>query len=229
MPVKIEMKDVLFSYDVVPILRKISLTVTKGEVVIIGGKSGQGTSTLLELLVGLDRPQSGQVLWDGIDIAGMSQTDLMLLRQQIGYVFETGALISNFSAFENIALPLRSRGAMPPAEIKIAVRNIMEEFGLVGVDNRFPEALSDWQSRAVAVARALIGNPEMLFLDEPVGMLDQETGDSVLRVIEKYWRELGMGIIMISHELSIWPHIPARRIRLEGGKLLPVETSTNNG
>jgi len=229
MPVKIEMVDVVFSWDVMPLLRKVNLAVSKGEVVIIGGKSGHGTSTLLELMVGLETPKSGRVLWDGVDITSLSDAELMLRRQQIGYVFQSGALISNFTAFDNIALPLRNRGDLPEGEIKNTVRAVMEEIGLFNVDTRFPEALSEWQCRAVAVARALAGVPDVLFLDEPVGGIDQETAGGILNVIEKHWKVRGMAIVMISHELSIWPHIAAQRLTLDNGKLFPAEPLMKSG
>jgi ABC-type methionine transport system ATPase subunit len=229
MPGKIEMVDVTFSRDVMSLLRKVNLSVARGEVVIIGGKSGHGTSTLLELMVGLEAPKSGRVLWDGADIARLSPGELMLRRQQIGYVFQSGALISNFTACDNIALPLRNKGGMPEGEIKIAVRTLMEEIGLFNVDTRFPEALSEWQCRAVAVARSLAGVPGVLFLDEPVGGIDQVTAGGILNVIEKHWKERGMAIIMISHELSIWPHITAQRLTLDNGKLFSAGPSIING
>lgn len=225
MPSKIDMVDVEFSWDVFPLLRKVNLTFSKGEVVIIGGKSGHGTSTLMELLVGLEKPHSGRVLWDGVDINRLSSGDLMTLRWKIGYVFQTGALISNFTAFDNIALPLRNNGTMPESGIRAAVRGIMEEFVLFNVDTRFPEALSEWQCRAVAVARALVTVPDMLFLDEPVGGIDQGTGQGILNVIEKHRKERGMAIIMISQELSVWPHMKALRLALDSGKLFPADNS----
>jgi phospholipid/cholesterol/gamma-HCH transport system ATP-binding protein len=229
MPGKIEMKDVVFSWDAVPLLRKAEVTVDKGDVVIIGGKSGHGTSTLLELMVGLATPQSGRVLWDNDDIAVMSQSELMRRRRKIGYVFQSGALISNFTAFDNIALPLRNNGEMAEVEIKRAVRAIMEELMLFNIDTRFPEALTVWQCRAVAVARALVAVPDILFLDEPVGGIDQVTANGILNVIEKHWKEHGMAIVMVSHELSVWPHLAARRLTLDNGTLFPAGIPIKNG
>lgn len=224
MPSKIAMVDVVFSWETQPLLRKVNLSFSRGEVVIIGGKSGHGTSTLMELLVGLCKPQSGSVLWDGVDINRLSLGDLMALRRKIGYVFQSGALISNFTAFDNIALPLRNTGSMAESGIRAAVHAIMEELMLFNIDTRFPEALSEWQSRAVAVARALVTAPDMLFLDEPVGGVDQETGQGILNVIEKHWKERGMAIVMISHELSVWPQMEAQRLTLDSGKLFQADT-----
>jgi putative ABC transport system ATP-binding protein len=121
------------------------------------------------------------------------------------------------------------RGDLSEGEVKSTVRAIMEEIGLFNVDTRFPEALSEWQCRAVAVARALVTAPDMLFLDEPVGGIDQETGQRILNVIEKYWKERGMAIIMISHELSVWPWMKALRLTLDSGKLFPADTSMQSG
>jgi ABC-type methionine transport system ATPase subunit len=230
MPCKLEVADVAFTYDAydtVPLLRKVSFTVKKGDVVIIGGKSGHGTSTLLELCVGLQMPKSGRVMWDDIDLKGLSLANLMNARQRIGYVFESCALISNFTAFDNIGLPLKNMRGLAEPEIRQRVRVLMEELGLFNIDTRYPEALSEWQGKATAVGRALINRPDMLFLDEPVSGLDPVTAQGILNVIEAHWKTEGFAIIMISHDLSLWPHIKALRLSLENGKLNALDLDPN--
>jgi phospholipid/cholesterol/gamma-HCH transport system ATP-binding protein len=145
----------------------------------------------------------------------------MQLRRSIGFVFQEGALISNFTAYDNIALPLRTRGGMVEEELRTRVRSLMEEFGLFNVEAKYPEALSEWQTKAVAAARALAGDPDMLLLDEPVSGLDPVTAGGILNAVERRWKTTGLAVVMISHDLSMWPHIAANRLSLESGKLYP--------
>jgi phospholipid/cholesterol/gamma-HCH transport system ATP-binding protein len=219
MPGKIECKEVAFAYGTMPILRSIDLTVARGEIVLVGGKSGHGMSTLLELCVGLLQPKAGTVSWDERDIATLTREELLHARQSIGYMFQTGALISNFTVFDNIALPLRSRERISDEEINDRVRSEMESLMLVNIDSRYPEALSVFQSKAAGLARALIGDPTMLLLDDPIGGIDQGTAQGLLNVIEDRWKKKSMGIIMISHDIDLWRHLPVRRLALESGRL----------
>ncbi|MBN1130826.1 MAG: ATP-binding cassette domain-containing protein [Chitinispirillaceae bacterium] len=222
MPGNIELRDVTFSYGVLPVLRSITVSATRGEIVLVSGRSGHGLSTLLELCVGLQQPRSGSVLWDGRDLIGYTKTRLLNERRSIGYLFQTGALISNFTVFENIALPLRNHGRMSEKEIHARVHEEMEGLMLVNADHQYPEALSVFQNKAVALARALIGKPDLLLLDDPVGGVDVETALGLLNVIEARWKKEAMGIIMITHDIGLWPHLPVHRFFLENGGLSPV-------
>jgi ABC-type transporter Mla maintaining outer membrane lipid asymmetry ATPase subunit MlaF len=217
------MEKVMFAYGPMPVLRNISLAVKRGQITIISGKSGNGMSTLLEVCVGLHVPKSGHVRWDGIDLASTTKEELLRLRQSIGYMFQSGALISNFTVYENIALPLRSRGRFTESEIDKRVRNEMEQLMLFNVDSHYPEALSVFQSKAVALARALIAEPSMLLLDDPVGGVDPGTAQGLLNIIEDRWKRTGMGIIMISHDQDLWLHLPAQRLVLEAGTVSPYD------
>jgi phospholipid/cholesterol/gamma-HCH transport system ATP-binding protein len=222
MPGKIECKEVTFYYGVLPVLRNIDLAVSRGEIVLVSGRSGHGMSTLLELCVGLLHPRSGHIFWDGRDVAAFSRGQVLEERRSIGYMFQTGALISNFTVFENIALPLRNRGQMSDSAINARVRNEMEGLMLVNVDHHYPEALSVFQNKAAALARALIGKPDLLLLDDPTGGMDPETALGLLNIIEQRWKNEAMGIVMITHDIDLWSHLPVRRLFLENGSLSPV-------
>jgi ABC-type transporter Mla maintaining outer membrane lipid asymmetry ATPase subunit MlaF len=221
MPDRIDLEEVSFAYGAVPLLRAITLTINKGEIVVIGGRSGQGMSTLLELCAGLLKPLSGRVLWDGREIAALPKEGLLLLRQTIGYVFQVHALISNLLVFDNIALPLRNRPGAKEDDIGRRVRAEMETLRITGIDSRYPEALSAYECKAVALARALVGDPAFLILDAPLSGIDPAAAERLLAVIEKRWREQAMAVIMMSHDLSVWPHLPARRMILDNGTLAP--------
>jgi phospholipid/cholesterol/gamma-HCH transport system ATP-binding protein len=221
MPDKIELKEVTFAYGPMPVLRNLSISVERGEIVLIGGRSGHGMSTLLEICVALLHPKTGNVLWDGNDCAEMSKERLLQVRQSIGFMFQNGALISNHTVFDNIALPIRNRARLSAEAVEQRVRYEMENLMLVNVDTSYPEALSVFQCKAVALARALIGEPDMLLLDDPVGGMDMQAARGLLNIIEQRWKKKRMGIIMITHDLDPWPHLPVRRFTLESGALSP--------
>jgi ABC-type transporter Mla maintaining outer membrane lipid asymmetry ATPase subunit MlaF len=220
---RIDLEAVSLAWDAAPpVLREVTLTVRRGEVVIICGRSGSGKSSLLELCAGLIRPTSGGVLWDGKDIAALSKEELFRARQSIGYMFQVHALISNFTVIDNLALPLRNRGGLAGDAIMKRVRAEMETLALSSViDYRFPEALSAYECRAVALGRALINDPALLLLDEPLSGLDPAAAKSFLDVIERRWRERTMAVVMVTNDLSVLPRLPARRMVLEGGRLTP--------
>ncbi|MFP4163227.1 MAG: ABC transporter ATP-binding protein [Chitinispirillaceae bacterium] len=216
---KLELKNVSFSYGQYSVLKRVTLTAMPGEVVIIGGRSGQGKSTLLEICAGLLEPESGSVLWDEQDISSLSKYDMYDKRKRMGYVFQVHALISNHTVFDNIALPLRSSSKLTDSEIKRKVRAQMETLGITGIGKAFPEVLSAAQLKTVAVARALINKPKLLLLDEPLSGVDPFTAQSIIDVLHDKWEKERMTIVMISHSLNAWPEWRAKRLMLKNGAL----------
>jgi len=228
---RIDLEAVSFAWGAAPpVLCGVSLTVQRGEIVIICGRSGSGKSSLLELCAGLIRPTAGRVLWDGIDCAALPKEELLRARQSIGYMFQVHALIANFTVFDNIALPLRNRGGFSADAIAKRVRTEMENLMLSsGIDNRYPEALSAYECKAAALCRALIGDPALLILDEPFAGLDAASKNKFLSIIEQRWKERKMAVIMINHDLSVLPHLPARRMVLDGGTVAPCRDAVHGG
>lgn len=220
MPVKLKIEEVTYSEGREMLLRGIDLTVEEGETVIICGRSGCGKSTFLEIIAGLKRPMHGRVLWDGTDITVLSRKDLLAARNRIGYLFQQHALIANYSIFENIALPLRVRSELPENEIRERVHAIMEEVALFNVDAAFPEALSVGQLKSATLARALVIDPEILFLDEPLSGLDPQTAAGIKSVLSEQQRAKRRTIVTAGHEMELWADGPSRTLFLEGGKLV---------
>jgi ABC-type transporter Mla maintaining outer membrane lipid asymmetry ATPase subunit MlaF len=222
MPDKIELIDVSLSYGATVVLDNVNMTIGKGDVIVIGGRSGQGKSSLLELCAGLVRPNSGKVVWDGRDIVELTKGEMLAARRQsLGYLFQIHALISNFTTFNNIALPLRSRAGITEAQITEKVKASMEQLGLFETDNKYPEALSVYECKAAALARALIAEPSMLILDEPLSAINPEEAGTLLGYIERHYRERTMAIVMTSHTFSLWPEVPVQRMILSKGTLAP--------
>ncbi|MBN1309124.1 MAG: ATP-binding cassette domain-containing protein, partial [Chitinispirillaceae bacterium] len=153
----------------------------------------------------------------------MSRRELLFARQRIGYVFQQYALIANYSVFDNIALPLRSRGDMTEKAIGARVRAAMEEVALFNVERLFPESLSNGKLRSAALARALVTDPEMLFLDEPVSGVDPQTASGIKAVLRARQRRCGRTVVTISHDPQVWAPLPCRVAALEGGKLVGPE------
>jgi putative ABC transport system ATP-binding protein len=179
-------------------LRGVSLELRKGGFVAIMGPSGSGKSTLMHILAGLDRPTSGWVELAGVRLDELSDHDLTVLRrEQIGFVFQTYNLLPVLTAEENVALPVRIGGGRPD-------RGWLDElFDAIGLANRTahrPSELSGGEQQRVAVARALIAHPEVVFADEPTGNLDTKAGNTVLELLRKAVDDYGQTIVMVTHD-----------------------------
>ncbi|MBN9415348.1 macrolide ABC transporter ATP-binding protein [bacterium SCN 62-11] len=181
----------------VPALRQASLDVVEGEFLVILGQSGSGKSTLLNLLGGMDRPTSGQVLFGDQDLARANDRTLTLYRRyQIGFVFQFFNLVPTLTALENVEVVVEI--ARQPMKAQEAMR-------LVGLEQRghhFPSQMSGGQQQRVAIARALAGNPRLLLCDEPTGNLDTETSRQILELLQDVNQRLGKTVVMITHNLE---------------------------
>ena len=200
------------------VLKDISLQVMQGEFVSIMGPSGSGKSTLLYILGGLDAPTSGHVLLNGTDISRFGDEKMSCIRRQkIGFVFQFYNLIPNLNVEENIMLPLLLDGKKVGG-YKKQLEQILEIVGLSDRRRHTPRELSGGQQQRVAIARALIGNPEILFADEPTGNLDGQTGRMVLELLRELNRELGITLVLVTHDLGVAEQAQ-RVIHLTDGKI----------
>lgn len=197
----IQIENVTKSFDDVPVLRGISLTVEEGEFVALIGRSGYGKSVLLRHVAGLLRPDSGRVLVDGQDLTSLRGGDLEKLRSRFGFVFQGGALFDSLSVFDNVAFPLREKTRKSEAEIATQVRATLARVGLEGSEDKLPAQISGGMVKRTALARALVMEPEFLFFDEPETGLDPLTAQGVLDLIDECHRNLKFTGIIISHQL----------------------------
>jgi putative ABC transport system ATP-binding protein len=181
----------------------VDLTVSDGEWLAIRGRTGHGKSTLLNLLGGLDRPTSGQLLLDGRDLGRMRDAELTRLRATtIGFVFQTFSLVPTLSAAENVEaalIPLRAGHAARRRKVAAALDSV----GLTDRARHLPSELSGGQQQRVAIARALVKEPKVLLADEPTGNLDEETRDEIIGLMEKLWREYQLTLILVSHDGAV--------------------------
>jgi len=180
-------------------LRGVSLTIAAGELVAIMGPSGSGKSTCLTIAGGLDRPDSGNVLVEGVDLTTQSRVALARLRRRsIGYVFQELNLIPSLTASENVMLPCELDGMSSRSARQLA-RDALAAVEIDDLADRFPEDMSGGQQQRVAIARALVGERRLLLADEPTGALDSETGESVMRLLRRRCDD-GVAGLLVTHD-----------------------------
>lgn len=195
------------------VLDGVDLTVQDGEYLVILGASGSGKSTLLNVLGGLEKPDNGNIFYDGKDITALSDKQLTLLRRErIGFVFQQYYLLPNLNIDKNVKMGAR-----------LAANNdykrIIEAVGLSGKESKYPFQLSGGEQQRAAIARALAKHPKILFLDEPTGALDEQTGRQVLDVILSMRRQLNFTVVMVTHNENI-AQTADKVIKLNSGKIV---------
>ncbi|WXG39893.1 MAG: ABC transporter ATP-binding protein [Candidatus Freyarchaeum deiterrae] len=181
-------------------LHEVSLVIERGRWVAIQGPSGSGKSTLLNLIGCLDRPTSGRVLLEGIDISKLSENKLAQMRgEKIGFIFQTFNLIPSLTVTENILLPTSFTRKLKKADAKQRVKELMNRLGINSLKNRFPSRLSGGETQRVAIGRALINEPSLILADEPTGNLDTTTGSEIANLFKEMHEE-GETIILVTHD-----------------------------
>jgi putative ABC transport system ATP-binding protein len=187
----------------VPAVRDLDLVIPSGEWLAVQGRTGHGKTTLLQLLGGLDRPTSGVVEFDGEDLAKLRETQVTRVRaDSFGFIFQTFNLVPTLSAAENVESALIPLGA-GHAERRRKVAAALESVGLGDRARHLPSELSGGQQQRVAIARALVKEPKVLLADEPTGNLDEATRDEIITLLEKLWRDLGLTLILVTHDSSL--------------------------
>ena len=215
----VELDGVTRRFSERPALDGISLSIAKGEIVGLIGRSGAGKSTLIRCLNGLDRPQAGRVVIDGTDLTPLSEQQLNPVRRRIGMIFQHFNLLSAKTVAENVALPLKIAGVEKTA----ARKRVMELLDLVGLADKadaYPARLSGGQKQRVGIARALAPEPLLLLSDEATSALDPETTQAILDLLADVNRQLGLTILMITHEMEVVRQIAHRVLVLDGGRIV---------
>lgn len=198
----------------------ISLEVPSGEFLALLGSSGSGKSSMLNLIAGLDRPTSGSVFVQDRDLAKLSREDLAKYRLHVvGMVFQSFNLIASMTVVENVELPLRF-AEVDRGQRQTLAREALERVGLrARIDHR-PTELSGGEQQRAALARALINRPKLLLADEPTGNLDSRTGTEIMDMLREFNRELGMTVVMVTHERALAEKYAERMVFLADGKLI---------
>ncbi|MEJ2317266.1 MAG: ABC transporter ATP-binding protein [Gammaproteobacteria bacterium] len=196
----------------------LTFEVEKGETVALLGASGSGKTTLLNLISGIDTPDAGQVLIDGVDVHALGEPQRTLLRRrQIGFVFQFFNLIPTLTAGENVALPLELLGSDDRAARERADA-LLEQVGLGGLGMRYPETLSGGEQQRAAIARALVHQPAVLLADEPTGNLDEDTGRLIIDLLTALARQQGTTLLLVTHSMQV-AQAADRVLRLSHGRV----------
>ncbi|WP_439517777.1 ABC transporter ATP-binding protein [Hydrogenophaga sp.] len=215
----VELRSLTFGYGERAILDNISLTVPRGKVTALMGASGGGKTTVLKLIGGQIRAQKGQTLFDGQDVTVMNPKALYAARRRMGMLFQFGALFTDMSVFDNVAFPLIEHTALPDALVRDIVLMKLNAVGLRGARDLMPSELSGGMARRVALARAIVLDPELVMYDEPFAGLDPISLGTAARLIRQLNDAMGLTSIVVSHDLDETFHIADQVIVLANGKI----------
>jgi phospholipid/cholesterol/gamma-HCH transport system ATP-binding protein len=209
-----------FSIDGKTIFRGLDIAIRRGEVTAIMGPSGTGKTTLLRLITGQLRADSGRVVVEGRDVAGLSRRELYAMRRRIGMLFQNGALLTDLDVFENVAFPLREHARLPERLLRNIVLSKLHAVGLRGAAQLRPQQLSGGMSRRVALARAIVMDPQLLLYDEPFAGLDPISMGVVLRLIRSLNDALGISSVVVTHDVREISQIADSSYILSGGQVV---------
>lgn len=220
----IEVKEITKSYGThenrVQVLKGISVEIKEGEFVVILGASGSGKSTFLNVISGLEYPDSGSVAYDGRDITKLSDSELTAFRKEtVGFIFQQYYLLPNMTVEKNVRMGADLAG-------KSDYQEIIKSVGLQGKLKKYPSELSGGEQQRVSIARALAKEPNVLFLDEPTGALDEETGRQVLDYISNLQKTYGFTVVMVTHNLNI-AQMADTVIQMNSGKIMEISSNQN--
>lgn len=215
----IELKNICKSYGSLQVLRNVNIQVNEHEIVTIVGPSGAGKTTLLQIAGSLDRPDSGEVLYDGLDIAQLKDTKLSEFRNRnIGFIFQFHQLLPEFTAVENVAMPALISGISK----KKAIEKASELLNMLGLSERLrhkPSEMSGGERQRTAIARALINDPKVVFADEPTGSLDSRNRDDIRSLIADLRDRLQQTFVIVTHDPSV-SAIADRVIQMADGSII---------
>lgn len=215
----IEVRDLVQRIGTQDILRGLSLDVHKGETLVLLGKSGGGKSVFLRHLIGLMRPVSGTIRFEGRDITQLNERQMEPVRRKIGMLFQDGALFDSMDVFDNVAFPLRERGERKTAVVREKVAGALAMVNMTGHDHKMPVNLSGGMRKRVALARAIISPPDVILYDEPTAGLDPIVSDSINKLIRHLQRELHVTSIVVTHDMVSCYHIADRVALLDEGRI----------
>jgi len=215
----VQLRDIRFGYGERVILDGISLTVPRGKVTALMGASGGGKTTVMRLIGGQYKAQSGSLTFDGQEVASLNSDELYAVRRRMGMLFQFGALFTDLSVFDNVAFPLREHTDLNENMVRDIVLMKLEAVGLRGARNLMPSEVSGGMARRVALARAMALDPELIMYDEPFAGLDPISLGTAARLIRQLNDALGLTSIIVSHDLDETFHIADQVIVLANGKI----------
>ncbi len=220
----IEFKDVYKSFNGVLVHNGINLSILEGEIISLLGGSGSGKSVLLKELIGLMKPDKGDIILLDNNVTQMNEDALIALREHIGMLFQGAALFDSLTVFENIAYPLREHLKLTEKEIQERVADKLHLVGLSGIEKKMPDELSGGMKKRVGLARAIATEPKIILYDEPTTGLDPMTAQRINDLIIELQKKLGMTTIVVTHDLHCVKTVSDRIAMLHEGKIVAVGT-----
>ncbi|MDX1763305.1 MAG: ABC transporter ATP-binding protein [bacterium] len=220
----IEIRELKKSYGPQVVLNGVNLAIGDGELVAVIGRSGIGKSVLLKHIIGLLKPDSGTITIDGQEITGLGAKDLDAVRGRFAYLFQGGALFDSLTAFQNVAFPLREKTKLSKEEIRMRVLKALDDVELDGIGRKYPAELSGGMKKRVALARALITEPEVVLFDEPTTGLDPIIVNTIHNLIVRMHRKYGFGGLIVSHEIPKIFRVAERVAMLHQGVIVAAGT-----
>lgn len=216
----IELKNIRKRFGHLVVLDGVSLLVEEGKCLVILGASGSGKSVMLKHMVGLLKPDAGEVWFNGEQIDTLPERKLMLVRKHFGFLFQMGALFDSGTVYDNIAFPLIEHTKYPPEQVARIVAQKLALVGLSGVEKKMPAELSGGQKKRVALARAIAMDPEVILYDEPTTGLDPIRSDVINELIIKLQKQLKVTSIVVTHDMNSAFKVADRMVMLHEGKLI---------
>ena len=216
----IDIKDVYKSFDEKEVHTGVTISIKKGENITVLGGSGSGKSVLLKEIIGLLKPDSGDVIVEGENIVPMDEVQLVNVRKKMGMLFQGSALFDSLSVYENIAYPLRENTDFPEDEIKEIVARNLENVGLPGIEDKMPADLSGGMKKRVGLARALAMNPKILLYDEPTTGLDPPNISRINQLIRYMQEQFGITGVIITHDVKSAFEVSDRVAFLHDGRIV---------
>jgi phospholipid/cholesterol/gamma-HCH transport system ATP-binding protein len=214
------------------VLKGVDLSIYGGQVTTIIGKSGIGKSVLLKHIIGLLEPDAGEIRFQGRAISAMTSAERRAVKMKFSYMFQGTALFDSMTVYDNVALPIREKGRTPSREVQRRVREKLAQLDLVGIEDQYPSQLSGGMKKRVAMARALVTEPEIVLFDEPTTGLDPIRRNAAHAMISQYQKTFGFTGVMVSHEIPDVFFISQRVAMLDQGRIIfqgspeEIQTST---
>ena len=202
------------------VLKGVNLTIQTGSINVILGRSGAGKSVLIKHIIGLLKPDSGEIYIDDVEITRLGDREMNKVREQFSMLFQEGALFDSISVWENIAFPLKERLNLPKSEIEKRVAKGIKNVELTGMEHKMPDELSGGMKKRVALARALVTNPKIVLFDEPTAGLDPITENAIRDLIMRLHRNQENTFVMISHNIDFTMNIADKIALLFDGKII---------
>jgi putative ABC transport system ATP-binding protein len=203
--------------NTVAALKDVNIEIQKGEFVAVVGPSGCGKSTLLHVMAGLEQPTAGRILLDGVDVTLISERDLPKVRmQKVGFVFQSFLLIEDLTAYENVESVLWPSFDYTKEKQEEKTLEVLREVDMLERRDHFPRQMSGGEQQRIAIARALVNSPPVLFCDEPTGNLDTKTGENIMKIIAQLNRERGMTVVLVTHNEDL-VKFAKRTLRMKDG------------